>query len=447
MEHGERKGVILVVDDEEPIRRTLTQILADEGYHVVSAASGEEGIDAAVDLAPDAVFLDIWLPGIDGIEALRALRERGVHGSVVMISGHGTIETAVRATKLGAYDFIEKPLALERVLLVTANAIRHARLERQNRALRVELLREAEFLGRSAAVERLREELAAATDGRPVLLYGEKGTGRRLAARWITLHGPTPQGSFVDLQASSLSRERLIRALYGDPSRLANEPGRIAMADGGTLYLENVDMLAPAVQASLLAGARDGVYPVPGRKRVVRSDALLIVSLLEPPERLAERERLSGDFLAGFAHTIEIPPLRHRREDLPELTERFLDEICREYGRETMRLTPEAFEVFVRYDWPGNVRELQRTIERLVLLAAGRDIRPADLPTNLGGGHGGEEGIAGTLRRFERRWIEQNLREVSGDRARAAARLGMSETALRELMERLGVDPAAGQGG
>ncbi len=443
MEQSERKGLILVVDDEESIRHTLSQILADEGYEVVTAATGEEGVQRAVETSPDAVFLDVWLPGIDGIEALRLLRERGVFASVVMISGHGSIETAVRATKLGAYDFVEKPLSLERVLLVTANAIRHARLERQNRALRVELLREAEFIGRSAAVERLRSQLAEAVDGRPVLLYGERGTGRRLAARWITLHRNRPHRAFVDLQVSALPRERLIRSLYGAPSGPGSSTGRLAMADEGTLYLENAETLPPAVQASLLAGLREGAFPVPGRRRVVRAEPLLIVSLSEPPEGAVENGHLSGAFLAAFPHVIEIPPLRERRDDFPELIARFLTDLSREYGREPLELTPDALRVLLAYDWPGNVRELQRMLERLVLLSSGPLVRPEDLPAYIAGTERAavRDDVEITLERFERDWLRRCLAEVDGDLSRAASRLGLPVGDLVARLERLGIRP------
>ncbi|MBP7146208.1 MAG: sigma-54-dependent Fis family transcriptional regulator [Acidobacteria bacterium] len=437
---SETRTRILVVDDEDSVRQALAGILEDEGYEVVQAASGEQGIEAALGSAPDAIFLDVWLPGIDGIATLRQLRERGAVAPVIMISGHGTIETAVRATKLGAYDFVEKPVSLERVLLVTANALRHARLERRNRALRAELRREAEFLGRSAAVERLRHDLAGATDGRPVLLYGEKGTGRRLAARWLAMHGPRPDGPFLDVQVSALPRERLIRTLYGDPARLGEEPGRIALADEGTLYLENGDTLPASVQDSLLSGIRRAMFPVPGGRAVVRAEPRLVVALLEAPERLERDGKLAGEFLAAFAHTIEIPPLRQRREDIPELAERFVGELSREYAREPLSVSPAALEVFLRHEWPGNVRELQRAIERIVLLAHGPLIGVADLPPYLMGERAAEEGDAETLRRFEEGWLRRHLEEVGGDVARAASRLGISEEELRLRMRRFGLD-------
>ncbi len=440
MAGDERRGVILVIDDEASICEAMSQILGDEGYRVLSAGSGEDGLAQAVEHGPDAIFLDVWLPGMDGIETLRLLRERGVVAPVIMISGHGTIETAVRATKLGAYDFIEKPVSLDRVLLATGNALRHARLERRNRALRAELRREAEFLGRSPAVERLRSELTAATDGAPVLLYGAKGSGRRLAARWLALHGPRPEGPFLDVQASAMPRERLTRALLGDPGRLGEEPGRIALADEGTLYLENADTLPPTLQSLLLSGYHDAAYAAPGKRHIVRAEFQLVVALLEAPEELVDAGKLSGDFLGMFSHTIAIPSLADRIDDLPDLTERFATEICREYAREEIHFAPEAIDVMLRYAWPGNVRELKRVVERLVLLTPGPLVRPEDLPVHLSGDASADAGVAGTLERFEERWVRRFLDEADGDVERAARRLGLSKESFLERMRRVGIE-------
>lgn len=439
MNDGRRKGVILVIDDEESVREALGQILEDEAYEVLLAASGEEGVDLAVEAEPDVIFLDIWLPGIDGIEALRLLGERGVSSPIVMISGHGTIETAVRATKLGAYDFVEKPVSLERVLLVTSNALRHARLERRNRALRAELRREAEFIGRSPSIERLRAQLAGATDGRPVLLFGEKGTGRRLAARWIALHSPHAEGPFLDVQASALPKDRLVRTLFGESTHRVQEPGRVQLADEGTLYIENADTLPPIVQSSLLGGHQNGIYRIPGRRRLVRSECQLVIALLEPPERLADAGALGEEFLGMFGHTIEIPPLRERIDDLPELCGRFLGELCREYARAELRLTPPALEAMLAYGWPGNVRELKRVLERLVLLAPSEDVGVEDLPVHVTGRGGDTPGSSETLRRFERRWLQQHVEEAGGDLARASLRLGLSEEELKARLEKFGL--------
>lgn len=432
------RGLVLVVDDEEAVREAVARILEDEGYRVITAPSGEAGVEAALSESPDALFLDVWLPGIDGIETLRLLRERGVQAPVIMISGHGTIETAVRATKLGAYDFVEKPVSLERILLVTANAMRHSRLERRNRALRAELRREAEFLGTSPAVELLRRQLAAATDGRPVLLYGEKGTGRRLAARWLALHGSRPEGPFLDLPASALPRERLLLTLFGDPARRGEEPGRLALADEGTLYIENGDTLPESVQEALGAGIHRGMFPVPGTRLAIRAEFLLVVSLLEAPGK-GSGEGLAPEFLGLFPHAIEIPPLRRRGEDIPALANRFLGDLAREYARNVLTLSPEAMEILKRHPWPGNIRELQRVAERLILLTEGPEIRASDLPPYLSSGFEFEEPPGSMLERFEVHWLRIHLQEAGGDVSRAAARLGISEEALRERLERSGL--------
>ncbi|NJN64664.1 MAG: sigma 54-interacting transcriptional regulator, partial [Acidobacteria bacterium] len=247
---------------------------------------------------------------------------------------------------------------------------------------------------------------------------------------------------FLDVQVSALSRERVIRSLYGDPGRPVDEPGRLAMADHGTLYLENADMLPPAVQASLTAGLRDGVFPVPGSKRVVRSEPLLVVSLTDAPERLIDAGHLAATFVGAFPHVVEIPPLRRRREDLPDLLERFVDDICREYGRDRLAITPEAFAVLAAHEWKGNVRELQRAIERMVLLAAGPTVGPEDLPAYLSGrspSHDG--GLDTTLRSFEPNWLLTALREVDGDLARAAARLGLGIDDFKVRLRRFGSIP------
>jgi two-component system nitrogen regulation response regulator NtrX len=431
-------GAILVIDDEESIRATLGAILEDEGFRVMAVGSGEEGVEQAALHNPDAIFLDVWLPGIDGLETLRLLRERGVVAPVIMISGHGTIDTAVKATKLGAYDFVEKPLALERILLVVNNALRQARLERKNRALRTALRREAEYVGRSEAVERLRQALAAATDGEPVLLYGEKGTGRRLAARWLALHGPRPDGPFLDIAVSTLSRERLSRALFGDGQRRLDDPGRLALTDEGTLYLENADNLPATIQLVLIEGLASGRYPAPAGAPL-DSRTHLIVALLEPPDRAVAQDFLSEEFVASFRHQIAIPPLRSRVEDIPELATRFVQEYCREYGREPLAIDAGAMKLLLEHDWPGNVRELQRVAERLVLLAAGPEVSASDLPLHLHGRTDLSADMQPTLRRYEESWLRRQLEEVDGDVQRAATRLGISVEELRERMRRLGL--------
>ncbi|MCU0231067.1 MAG: sigma-54 dependent transcriptional regulator [Acidobacteria bacterium] len=433
-----RRGLVLVVDDEDAVRRSMTEILEDEGYDVIPAASGEEGIEQSLTRAPDAIFLDVWLPGVDGIEALRLMRERGVRVPVIMISGHGTIETAVKATKRGAFDFVEKPLSLERVLLALRNALRHARLEKQHRALQVELRREAEFIGRGEAVETLRAQLTGAADGRPVLLWGERGTGRSLAARWLSLHGPRPDGPFLDLRAGTIPPERLQRALYGGDGGGPDEAGRIALADEGTLYIEGGEALSPAIQRSLVEGLRTGTFPVPDAERAVRSEPGLIVSLQQAPEG-SMAARLDPAFVESFPHRIGLPPLRARVDDLPELVEVFLQEVAREYGQPAPTLALDALHALARHAWPGNVRELRRVAERVVLAAPNAVVHAEDLPPGFLDGRETAPPAPPPARELEARWLRRLLDEVNGDVARAAPRLGLSEPDLRAHLAALGL--------
>ena len=434
-----RRELILIVDDEDAVRRSMTEILEDEGYEVLPAASGEEGVELALARSPDAIFLDIWLPGVDGIEALRMMRERGSSAPVIMISGHGTIETAVKATKRGAYDFVEKPLSLERVLLVLRNALRHARLERQHRALQVELRREAEFIGRGAAVEALRTRLAAAADGRPVLLWGERGSGRSLAARWLSLRGPRPDGPFLDLRAGTVPPERLLGALYGGGAGAPGEAGRIALADEGTFYIEGAEALPAEVQRSLAEGLRSGVFPVPGAARSVPAEPVLVASLSGPPDAKAIAGRLEPVLLDSFAHRIEVPPLRARAEDLPEMASVFLQEICREYAQPVPTLALDALHALARHAWPGNVRELRRVVERVVLGAPQPVVHAEDLPPGFLDGAETGPPEPPPARELEAGWLRRLLDEVDGDVARAAPRLGLSEPDLRAHLAALGL--------
>lgn len=436
-----RHGLVLVVDDEDAVRRSMAEILEDEGYEVLQSGSGEEGVDVALARSPDAIFLDVWLPGIDGIETLRLMRERGVGAPVIMISGHGTIETAVRATKRGAYDFVEKPLALERVLLVLRNAMRQARLEKQHRALQMELRREAEFIGRGRAVETLRAALASAVDGRPVLLWGERGAGRSLAARWLSLHGPYPEGPFLELRAGALPPERIVRGLYGDAERRADEPGRIALADEGTLYLENLEILPPAVQESLATGIRTGSFPIPEAGGAVRSEPVILASLPASPEDRETCSRLLPALRASFPHLIAVPPLRDRVEDLPELAAAFLQRISKEYARTTPTLALDALHVLARHPWPGNVHELRRVIERLILADGPSVLHATDLPPELLAGREASPPEQRAARELEVNWLRRHLEEVGGDLDRASARLGLGRDELRARLDSLDLAP------
>jgi two-component system nitrogen regulation response regulator NtrX len=424
-------GRILVVDDEPGVRAALEGILRDEGFEVATAASGEEGLLAVDAGAFDAILLDIWLPGKDGLETLMAIREKRVDSEVVMISGHGTIETAVRATKLGAFDFIEKPLSLERTLLVLRNALRQRRLERRNRSLLEQLDRDTEILGTSAAAERLRALVAAAAASEaPVFVLGESGSGKETVARRVHATGARAGEAFVVVPCGALDATASEAALFGP----GEAGGRLALAGAGTLYLEDVERLVEPVQKRLAAELERG----DGRRPDVR-----VIAGAAP----------SGASIDGALRSrievlrIDVPPLRERREDIALLAERFLRDLSREYGRPAKRFDADSLQVLGSHAWPGNVRELRNVVERLLLVTAGETITAQDLPAELGGRRDPREdlyrdfrSLAEGLESFERYYIRRTVADVRGDVPAAAARLAVEPGALKARMRKLGLE-------
>jgi two-component system nitrogen regulation response regulator NtrX len=421
---------ILVVDDEPGVREALGDILQDEGFTVATAGSGEEGLEALEVNRFDAVLLDVWLPGIDGLETLIQLRQRRVDSEVIMISGHGTIETAVRATKLGAFDFVEKPLSLDRTLLVLRNALRQRRLERRNRRLLEQLTRDTEILGTSAASEKLRSQVAAAagTDA-PVLICGERGSGRETVARRIHSAGRRSGEAFVDFPCGALDEAAAEIALFGTQT----ERGRLYLAEGGILFLDDVESLAEPLQVRLAATLD------------VRGEAAPNVRLLASAGREPRGIDRSLRQLLEVVK-IDVPPLRERREDVPLMAGRFMRELSREYGRDEKRLAPETITALQSHDWPGNVRELHNLVERVLLLVPGETISASDLPAELGGTPGPAEDLyrefatlADGLEAFERYYVRRVLTEERGDLSASAQRLGIAEPKLRTRMTALGI--------
>jgi len=410
---------ILVVDDEPGVRSMLEAILKDEGYGVVTVGTGEEGVTAATGRAFDALLLDVWLPGIDGIETLSRLKARGVDAEVVMISGHGTIETAVKATKLGAFDFVEKPLSLEKTLLVLRNALRQRRLERRNRALLDQLARDTEILGDSEAARRVRHEAdAAAASDASVLVCGEVGSGRETVARHVHAASRRADQAFVHVACGALGGAADPVVLFGSGA----EPGRLALAERGAVLLEDVDGLTGALQASIAAWLRE--HP----------DVRVIATAAADPVGLASPLREQIDVVR-----ISTVPLRLRREDIAMIAARYQRDLAREYGRPEKRLSPEALAALSRHDWPGNLRALRNVVERALLFAPADEIQVSDLPPEFGGAthpaedlYGPYESLAGGLAAFERYFLRRALREAKGDLDAAARRAGVSAATLRD---------------
>jgi two-component system nitrogen regulation response regulator NtrX len=419
---------ILVVDDEPGVRVALERILSDEGYAVTSVETAEAALEALDDHAFDAILLDVWLPGMDGLEALKQLGERRSDAEVVMISGHGNIETAVRATKLGAFDFVEKPLSLEKTLLVLRNALRQRGLERRNRHLLAQLARQTEIAGQSAAAIKLREEVEiAARSDAPVLVCGPSGSGRESVARRLHSSGPRADEPFVEVPCGALDAPAVEVAIFGT----SDDPGRIRLAAAGTLFLEDVERLAPQTQRRLASSL--------GAQARERRPARVVASTRSGAPGLdpSLRQRLE-------VIRISVPSLTERRDDVPLLAERFIGDLAREYGREPKRLSPECLLALKAYGWPGNVAELRNLMERLLLFSKGDVVQRSDLPEELGGAGWPVEDLYRDfgsldegLRAFERHHIRRVLFEEHADRHKAARRLGLGPAELERRLEAL----------
>ena len=456
---GRHKGAmagarVLVVDDEQGVRTTLSAVLRDEGFEIETAASGEEALAILEERSFHAILLDVWLPGRDGLDTLRQLRRNGVDAAVVMISGHGSIETAVRATRMGAHDFVEKPLSLEKILLTLRNALRARKLEERNRLLREELRRDAQLIGESASIRALRERIeAAAPTAGGVLIWGEKGSGKELVARLLHARSPRAEEAFIEVACGAVPPEQAALDLLGHaggPGAAATK-GRLELAQEGTLFLADVDALPPDAQHALFRALETGRFlPVAGHVSI-ESDVRLVAGTEKDLEAEVAAGRFREDLYFKLAVIpMDVPPLRERREDVPLLVEHYLERYAREYGRPRRKAEPETMHLLAAYAWPGNVRELRNIVERLAILAPGESIAVADLPDRLvaGGGDAGvsfeasaESSLQTARREFERRLIAERLEEAGGNITRAAESLGIERSNLYRKMRAYGIRP------
>ena len=445
---------VLIVDDEEGIRQSLTSILREEGYATDSVRTGEECLEAAKRRPYDLVLLDIWLEGMDGLEALRRLNELARPPVVVVISGHGTIETAVRATKLGAFDFIEKPLELEKMLLAVRNAMAQARLQEENRLLRAELNRSQTLLGESVPMKALRQLIAltAPTGGR-VLIYGESGAGKELVARTLHAQSLRAHMPFVEVNCAAIPEELIESELFGHVKGSftgANEDktGKFQQADGGTLFLDEVGDMSMKTQAKVLRVLEEQRFEPIGSRKPVTVDVRVVAATNKKLDDEIARGALREDlFYRLNVVPMVIPPLRERTEDIPIFARHFLEEFCAAYGRKARELSPGAIEVMLQYPWPGNVRELRNVIERLVIMCPDERIEAHHLPPELFRGLGLRNGaqaaatLAEARHAYEREMILRKLEENHWNMTRTAASLGLERSHLYRKMKSLGISP------
>jgi two-component system nitrogen regulation response regulator NtrX len=451
---------ILIVDDEPGVRSALAGVLRDEGYDVEAVESGEACLAALAHETYDVVVLDVWLPGMDGLATLARMRERDIDVQVVIISGHGNVESAVRAIKMGAFDFVEKPLSLEKTVLVVRNALRQRRLEAENQALRARVDASHTMIGESYAMVKLRELVATAapTNGR-VLIFGENGTGKELVARNVHQLSRRRAAPFVEVNCAAIPEELIESELFGHvrgafTGAVADRRGKFELAHGGTIFLDEIGDMSVKTQAKVLRVLQEQVMEAVGGSTRIRVDARVIAATNKdlPAEIRAGRFREDLFFRLNVV-PIFVAPLRERREDIALLADHFMALLAREYGRRPKTFDPDAIIALRNYPWPGNVRELRNVVERLMIMVSGDRVSSRDLPfleqSVISGAELPESDTkpvaVGPLHeardQFERDYIVRALAAQQGNISRTAEVLGVERSNLYRKMRGFGIAP------
>jgi two-component system, NtrC family, nitrogen regulation response regulator NtrX len=444
---------ILIVDDEAGIRDSLAGILTDEGYSAASADSGEACLELLRKTSFAVVLLDIWLPGIDGLETLEKIRELENPPEVIIVSGHGTIETAVRATKLGAYDFLEKPLSLEKTLILVKNAAESSKLQRENVELKKQLQAKSVIVGDSIPMKALRQQIAlmAPTNGR-VLIYGESGTGKELVAQAIHARSVRKDETFVEVNCAAIPEDLIESELFGHrrgsfPGAATEKEGKFQRAHGGTLFLDEVGDMSLKTQSKVLRTLDEQRFTPVGSEETITVDVRVIAST----NKDLEEEISRGNFREDLFYRLNVipffvPPLRERKEDIPLFTRHFLKELAATYGRRPREISDDAIALLMRYSWPGNVRELRNVIERVVIMnPTTTRFESKHLPPLIyrDGSRRAARTVFSTLHQardaYERDYILKKLDENHGNVTRAAEVLGLERSHLYRKMKTLGI--------
>jgi two-component system, NtrC family, nitrogen regulation response regulator NtrX len=446
---------LLVVDDEKGIRAALTQLLEYEGYEVRSASSGTEGLAVYDQWKPQLVFLDVKMAGMDGLETLKRLRERDPSAVVVMISGHATIQNAVEATQLGAYDILEKPLDTDRILVTLRNANGRIDLAEENARLKATIESRYEIVGKSFAIRSLIEKIERVADtAARVLVTGENGTGKELVARALHRQSPRARKPFVEVNCAAIPGELIESELFGHmkgsfTGAIQDRTGKFEQADGGTLFLDEVGDMSLAAQAKVLRVLQDGDVTRIGGTKPRKVDVRVIAAT----NKKLEDEIAAGRFREDLYYRlnvvpIHVPPLRERREDIPQLVGHFLSQFTKQDGVASRTIDPAAIERLAAFDWPGNVRELRNTIERLLILSPEPRVSLADVDRLTGARASASGGLGGledskTFEEFklsaERAFLVVKLRQYDWNVAETARVLGMPRSNLYKKIERHGL--------
>lgn len=448
---------ILIVDDEESICQTLSGILSDEGYKVLTTGSGEEAIRIIEDELPDLVLLDIWLKGMDGLETLKIVKSENANLPVIMMSGHGTIETAVKATKLGAFDFIEKPLSLDKIVLIINHALEMVRLEEENKFLKQKFPQDYELTGQSKFIIELKEMISIiAPTNAWILIMGENGTGKELVARSIHRQSKRTRKPFVEVNCAAIPEELIESELFGHEKgsftgATTTKRGKFDIANDGTIFLDEVADMSQKAQAKILRILQEKKFERVGGSRVIETDVRVLAATNKDLEIEMEEGRFRQDlFYRLNVIPLVIPPLRDRIEDIPPLVERFLKEFSLKEGKEGKKMSADALALLMEHNWPGNVRELKNSIERLVIMIPSEQITADDIPpfmktspksdTDAGSFSAAADSFRAAKMEWEKNYILRKLQENDGNISRTADSIGLERSNLHRKIKSYGLD-------
>lgn len=446
---------ILLVDDEPSILRALSGLLSDEGFEVKTASNGYEALKFIDAESPDLVLLDIWMPGIDGIETLKEIKKDNPFIQVVIITGHGTIETAIKATKLGAFDFIEKPLSIEKVIVAINNALNFRRLEEENRYLRKKTIEKHSITGNSPPITALKKHIAiAAPTNSWILITGENGSGKELVARTIHQLSPRADQPLIDVNCAAIPEELFESELFGHEKGAFTEAttkkrGKFELAGNGTIFLDEIGDMSLRTQGKFLRVLQDLRFQRIGGGRTLSVNVRVIAASNKDLKKEIEKGNFRNDLYYRLnVIPIEVPPLRNRLEDIPPLVETFLDEFAKQNRSQRKKITQASLELLCKYSWPGNVRELKNLMERLAIMVEGEIINDSDIPPPYNPDAGWEtETIENKIfsidylkeakKEFEKEFILRKLLENQNNITKTAKSIGVGRSYLHKKIKML----------